>query len=129
MKAKYNGFCKITNQKIIAGETEIVKINGVWQAEKSLSRMDLNSQIKAAVFASEMAAPDWSEYYAEMQAEEEAYETKKSEAAQRLNAQFPDVPATNWLRAIEATMDPLGKPVILTSAEKEAAFNKEIKNL
>lgn len=31
MLAKYNGFCKVTNQHIVAGVTEIVKVDGVWQ--------------------------------------------------------------------------------------------------
>lgn len=32
MIAKYNGYCKVTNQQIVAGVTEIEKVNGVWQA-------------------------------------------------------------------------------------------------
>lgn len=31
MIAKYNGFCKVTKQQIVAGVTEIQKINGIWQ--------------------------------------------------------------------------------------------------
>ena len=31
MIAKYNGLCKVTNQVIVAGKTEIKKINGQWQ--------------------------------------------------------------------------------------------------
>lgn len=33
MIAKYDGYCKVTGQKIVAGKTEIVKINGKWQAK------------------------------------------------------------------------------------------------
>lgn len=33
MIAKYDGYCKVTGQKIVAGKTEIVKVNGKWQAK------------------------------------------------------------------------------------------------
>lgn len=31
MKAKYNGYCKVTDQPIVAGKTRIAKVNGKWQ--------------------------------------------------------------------------------------------------
>ena len=33
MIAKYDGYCKVTGQKIVAGKTEIVKVDGKWQAK------------------------------------------------------------------------------------------------
>lgn len=124
MKAKYNGFCKTTNQPIIAGETEIVKINGVWQCEKSESAMARNDRIKSIV----MAAPedyDWEEAEAEIA----DYEAAKRASAQRLHAQFPDTPAAKWLSALEPQLDLFPRPIQFTSAAKEAAFNAEIAKL
>lgn len=124
MKAKYSGFCKITNQPIIAGETEIVKINGVWQCEKAESAMARNDRIKSIV----MAAPedyDWEEAEAEIA----AYEEAKRAASQRLHEQFPDTPAAKWLSALESQLDIFPRPIQFTSAAKEAAFNAEIAKL
>lgn len=124
MKAKYNGFCKITNQKIIAGETEIVKINGVWQCEKAESAMTRNSRIKDYV----MAPPedyDW----AAAAAEEEAYREAKEAAVSSLHTQFPDVAPEKWRAAINNATEPFGRPVVFTSREKEDAFDKAIANL
>lgn len=33
MIAKYSGRCKVTGQEIIAGQTEIAKVDGIWQAK------------------------------------------------------------------------------------------------
>ena len=129
MKAKYNSYCKITNQPIIAGETEIVKINGQWQCAKAESQMAKNDRIKDAVFASEMQADGFDDYYMELEAENDRYEAKKSAAAQRLHAQFPDTPASKWLAAIEAATAIFAKPVQFTSEAKSAAFEAEIANL
>jgi len=33
MVAKYDGYCKVTKQKIVSGKTEIIKKNGKWQVK------------------------------------------------------------------------------------------------
>ncbi len=38
MIAKFNGTCKVTGEKIVAGETELVKVNGIWQIKPLVTR-------------------------------------------------------------------------------------------
>lgn len=129
MIAKYNGYCKITGQKIVAGETEIVKVNGQWRC-KDGQALTRSQRVQKAVFESEMAAPDWDDRFAEMQAEHDAYEAKKEAAVNSLYSQFPDVAPQQWRAAISnATTSMFPKPIKFTSSEKEAAFNKAIANL
>lgn len=47
MIAKYDGICKVTGQKIVAGVTEIAKIGGVWQAVSSTPAHPLLAQAQA----------------------------------------------------------------------------------
>ena len=37
MLARYDGYCKVTHQRIIAGVTNIEKVNGTWQATQKQS--------------------------------------------------------------------------------------------
>lgn len=124
MIAKYNGFCKITNQPIIAGETEIIKINGKWQCAKAESAMARNSRIKSIV----MAPPTGEEWDA-IEAEEKAYQDAKEAAVSSLHAQFPDVAPAKWRAAISNAMSLFPKDIQFTSEEKEIAFNQAIANL
>jgi len=44
--AKYNGFCNITNQRVVAGETVIARIDGKWQVAKSTGEIEVGSVIR-----------------------------------------------------------------------------------
>lgn len=123
MKAKYNGFCKVTGQKIVAGETEIEKVNGQWQAvgaPKFVNRLTKMVNI-------EIDQPLNDGEYEEMVAETEAYESQIEAAANDLNRQFPEVPASTWMSAIRNIGDPFGRPVRFSSIEKQNAFDAMMK--
>lgn len=124
MIAKYNGFCRVTNQKIIAGKTEIIKVNGKWQCAESESAMTRNSRIKSIVMA-----PPTGDEWDTIEAEEKAYQDAKEAAVSSLHAQFPDVAPEQWRAAISNAMSLFPKDIHFTSAAKEAAFNQAIANL
>ncbi len=95
-----------------------------------MKKFTRNQNVQDAVFKSEIAAPDWEERFAEIEAENDAYEAKKEAAVQKLHAQFPDVAPEKWRAAItNATSELFPKQIKFTSKEKEAAFNEAIKEL
>lgn len=63
MIAKFNGKCKVTGQPIIAGQTEIVKKNGVWQiANPDADDNNLPVKPAGATIAIAWSEPDQDRY-------------------------------------------------------------------
>jgi hypothetical protein len=125
MIAKYNGFCRKTNRQIIAGKTNLIKVDGQWQAEGDpLDRRAVERifGVEESIYYDDGAARD---------RDEKAYEESKKLAAKNLHIQFPDVAAAKWLQAINASLSmDFGQPEVrFSSAAKEAAFYAATKNL